>query len=759
MALYVRYVPTSLGGGGGGGGVTTVGTLDSNTKSSDAASIIGSQLFMQTADGTFPGVVSAGAQTFAGVKNFSANIFAANLSGTNSGDVTIGTANGLSLTGSSQVLNLGLSSTSTTGALSNTDWNIFNGKQAAGNYITALTGDGTASGPGSAALTLATVNSNVGSFGSAASSLNITVNAKGLITAASTNSIQITESQVTNLVSDLAGKQPIGNYITALTGDVTATGPGSVAATIANNVVTNAKLAQMTAHTYKGNNTGSTANAADITSTQLTADLNLFTTSLQGLVPASGGGTTNYLRADGTFAAPPGATSGTVTTVSVVSTNGLAGTVATATTTPAITLSTTVTGILQGNGTAISAASTTGTGAVVLAASPTLTAPALGTPTALVGTNITGTAAGLTAGTVTTNANMTGDVTSVGNTTTYAGVVPLNKGGTGTNAASANAAFNALSPMTTGGDIIYGGASGVATRLANGSSGQFLKSNGTTLAPTWSAVTSASTAPTVQSLLSTGTTTGYLFTVSSANATTGATYTNNGNTYTVLGTISAGTQLFTSQVAAPAASGTLTKTSGTGDSTITFSANTPLATYTTPSGPAPSYIEIEMCGGGNGGDGQSTGGSPGGITTFGANILIAPGGTVNGGGAAPTVGAGATKIYAVKGGTGTQAGSAAGLFPGQMGGNNPFGGAGGGGGSSATGQSAVPNSGGGGGGGGGTNSVPNSAGRDAGSYIKATISSPAATYVYCVGAGGAGGTGAPIGGAGGSGVIIIREFY
>ena len=47
---------------------------------------------------------------------------------------------------------------------------------------------------------------------------------------------------------------------------------------------------------------------------------------------------------------------GTVTSVSVVSANGFAGTVATATTTPAITLSTTITGLLKGNGTAISAA-------------------------------------------------------------------------------------------------------------------------------------------------------------------------------------------------------------------------------------------------------------------------------------------------------------------------------------------------------------------------------------------------------------------
>jgi len=69
---------------------------------------------------------------------------------------------------------------------------------------------------------------------------------------------------------------------------------------------------------------------------------------------------------------------GTVTTVSVVSANGFAGTVATASSTPAITLSTTVSGILQGNGTAISAAATTGSGSVVLATSPVITTPQIG---------------------------------------------------------------------------------------------------------------------------------------------------------------------------------------------------------------------------------------------------------------------------------------------------------------------------------------------------------------------------------------------
>lgn len=51
---------------------------------------------------------------------------------------------------------------------------------------------------------------------------------------------------------------------------------------------------------------------------------------------------------------------GTVTTVSVASANGFSGTVANATTTPAITMQTTVTGLLKGNGTAVSAA-TSGT--------------------------------------------------------------------------------------------------------------------------------------------------------------------------------------------------------------------------------------------------------------------------------------------------------------------------------------------------------------------------------------------------------------
>jgi hypothetical protein len=49
-----------------------------------------------------------------------------------------------------------------------------------------------------------------------------------------------------------------------------------------------------------------------------------------------------------------------------------------------------------------------------------------------------------------------------------------------------------------------------------------------------------------------------------------------------------------------------------------------------------------------------------------------------------------------------------------------------------------------------------------GEYVEITISSPAATYTYSVGAGGAGGTGGTnggTGGAGGSGYIIVDEYY
>jgi hypothetical protein len=162
---------------------------------------------------------------------------------------------------------------------------------------------------------------------------------------------------------------------------------------------------------------------------------------------------------------------GSVTTVSIVSANGFAGTVATATTTPAITLTTSISGMLKGNGTAISAAtsgtdysagtsalatgivkSTTTTGALTIAVAAdfptlnqnttgtaanltaattlpsgmTLVAPLLGTPASGTLTNCTGYTYANLSGTVPTwNQNTTGTSANV------TGIVAVANGGTG----------------------------------------------------------------------------------------------------------------------------------------------------------------------------------------------------------------------------------------------------------------------------------------------------------------------------------------
>lgn len=108
-------------------------------------------------------------------------------------------------------------------------------------------------------------------------------------------------------------------------------------------------------------------------------DLPTMTSTVGGAVPTPPNNTTTFLRGDGTFATPAGG--GTVTAVSVASSNGFTGT-SSGGSTPILTLATSITGVLSGNGTAISAATTTGSGNVVLATSPTLTTAVLGSSTA-----------------------------------------------------------------------------------------------------------------------------------------------------------------------------------------------------------------------------------------------------------------------------------------------------------------------------------------------------------------------------------------
>ena len=99
---------------------------------------------------------------------------------------------------------------------------------------------------------------------------------------------------------------PAGGSLTGTYPDPTLAANSVTGATIQNNAVGDSKLATMGAYTFKGNPNGTVLTPTSMSGTEATAMLDAFSSSLKGLAPASGGGTTNYLRADGTWAAPAG---------------------------------------------------------------------------------------------------------------------------------------------------------------------------------------------------------------------------------------------------------------------------------------------------------------------------------------------------------------------------------------------------------------------------------------------------------------------
>lgn len=148
---------------------------------------------------------------------------------------------------------------------------------------------------------------------------------------------------------------------------ITTTGTFAVTLTTGYSIPTTASQTNWdTAHTdrlkWDGGSTGLVAATGRTSLGATTVGSNLFTLANPTAV--------TFLRvnADNTVSALDAATfrtaigagtgsgSGTVTSVSVVSANGFAGTVATNSTTPAITISTSISGLLKGNGTAMSAA-------------------------------------------------------------------------------------------------------------------------------------------------------------------------------------------------------------------------------------------------------------------------------------------------------------------------------------------------------------------------------------------------------------------
>lgn len=155
----------------------------------------------------------------------------------------------------------------------------------------AHTGDATNTA-GSLALVLATVNATTGSFGTATQVGSFTVNGKGLITGAINVTIQIAESQVTGLTTALGLKAPLASP--TFTGTVT----------VPDGSFTLAKHANIATARIIGRVTAASGVQEELTGTQATTLLDVFTSALKGVAPASGGGTTNYLRADGTWTAP-----------------------------------------------------------------------------------------------------------------------------------------------------------------------------------------------------------------------------------------------------------------------------------------------------------------------------------------------------------------------------------------------------------------------------------------------------------------------
>lgn len=345
-------------------------------------------------------------------------------------------------------------------------------------------------------------------------------------------------------------------------------------------------------------------------------------------------------------------------------------------------------------------------------------------------------------------------------------------------------AKQARSTLTTKGDLYCATGSATVVRLPlSGVNGNVLtEDSAQTCGITWStpAATPVNVAPIIQNY-SAGSGThnrAYAFIISSGSATAGATYTNNGVTYTVFSTVSSATLVYMTGSGSPASSGTLTKTSGTGDSTLTFSqAKTPL------------YYRIRMVGAGGGGSGAGTASGGNGSSGSAATTW-----NVAGGAAFLTANAGSpgtfTQSQGGNGGSATISSPAYGLaFTGNGGqgyhnsltsGAATFGGAAGGAGCFSSGSGAIVSAntsgvvqtnqaGSGSGGAGAANGTTGAVnfqgtGGGAGGCIYAIVPSPAAQNDYVVATGGAGGSagtngGSSTGGAGGDGLISVESVY
>ena len=294
----------SLSGGvlsntGAVGTVTSVSVVTANGVSGSVATSTTTPAITLTLGAITPTSVAA-----------SGTVTGSNLSGTNTGNQTI------TLTG--DVTGSGTGSFAATIAANAVTLAKF--QQIATNSLlgrsTAATGNIEVITVGSGLSLSGGVLSNAGASGTVTSVSVVTANgvSGSVATATTTPAITLTLGAITPTSvaasgtvtgSNLSGTNT-GDQTITLTGDVTGSGTGSFAATIAAGAVSLSKMANLAANSFIGNNTGSAATPLALSGTQATALLNVFTTSLKGVVPASGGGSTNFLCADGTWSVPVG---------------------------------------------------------------------------------------------------------------------------------------------------------------------------------------------------------------------------------------------------------------------------------------------------------------------------------------------------------------------------------------------------------------------------------------------------------------------